>query len=426
MKGPLFVYFMTIIGIGSSLFYPYVAVLVYVLFAVMSPNALWYYNLPPTFFNSGFGYSEMVAYPMIIGWVLHSCGNLRIGRAYFPMAILVCYLLWVIVTSFILEITPLGWETVIMLVRLLTAMIIVLTLCNSVFGLKCLVWTIIFGTGFVAYELNMSYFGGFNRLQMVGFAGMDNNFFAVAMVMGATVSFFTGLAEKNYVLKALAFLSAVLQAHTVLFSMSRGGMLALCVVGAVSFLLLPKTPGNITLFLVAVIIGLALAGPSVRERFFSSFENMEDLDGSAQSRLTSWKNCITVIKEKPVMGVGIQNWARYARSRFGIFLEAHSTWLQAAAETGIIGGLLQASFIFACMWKVLAVAFAKIPLPDPSLRYYGQMVIAAMCGYVAAAQFVSLYYLEVVYYVCLVGLCCLKISFLYSEELEEEAQVAQA
>lgn len=425
-KGPLFVYTMTILGIACALPYPFVSVLVYIIFAVMSPNSLWFYSLSPTFFNSGVGFSAAVGYPMIAGWVLQHCGNFRIGKAQLPLWLLIFYLVWATFVTQMAGMTPLGHETLMMMLRLLIALVIALTLCESMTHLRLIIWSIIFASGFVAYELNMSYLAGFNRLQIVGYAGMDNNFFAVAMVVGTTIAVFTGLVEKNYALKGLAFMAALFQAHAILFSMSRGGMLGLCVVGLVAFLLLPKTLTNVSLFTVIVAMVLFLAGPSVQERFWSSFEDQEELDGSAKSRIESWKNCAEVIRQRPIMGIGIQNWAAFSRAHFGIFLEAHNTWLQSAAETGIPGGLLLLGFVLVTMWRVLPLARGKIDLPDPMMRMYAQMVIAAMSGYCVSAWFVSLYFMEIVYYTCLIGLCCLKLVHMKQRREDDERMLHEA
>lgn len=423
MKGPLFVYFATFIAIGCSPLQPFIGVLVYIMFAIMSPNALWFYNLPPTFLGTPYGYSLVVAVPMLIGWIFKSLGDWNIGKAALPVCLLVIYYIWVWATSMFIGVPPRGWYTIELMFRLILAMAAALSLCGSVFRLRCIIWSIIFASGFVAYELNMSYFGGFNRLQMLGYAGMDNNFYAVALLIGTTISFYMGLAERNYVLKGLAFFAAVLQAHAIMFSMSRGGMLGLCIVGVITLILIPKTTENVVLLIVAVVLALSMAGPSVRERFATVFVKEEDLDGSAQSRLESWRNCITVIRERPVTGVGIMNWPIHAQQRFGIFLEAHSTWFQAAAETGIPGLALQLGFVLVTVWRVLPIARGTVPLQDPCMRYYGQMVVASMGGYVISAQFVSLYCMEITYYACLIGLCSMKLSHQLQQELEQQAWI---
>ena len=188
MKGVLFVYTLATLGMCCGFFSPFIGVCVYVLFGVMAPNALWYYSLPPTYLNTGFGFSEVVAYPMILGWFMNRCGNLNIGKAYMPLFLLCGYTLWVFISMMFTSWSQEGMAQILMNIRLLLAVFIIISLCDTVQKLRIIIWCLVFGSGFVAYELNMSYLSGFNRLQMVGYSGMDNNFFAVSMVVGCVVA----------------------------------------------------------------------------------------------------------------------------------------------------------------------------------------------------------------------------------------------
>lgn len=418
MKGYLFVYSLTIMGMLCSLFAPFLGICIYILFGVMSPNALWYYSLDETFLNSGLGFSEVVAYPTIIGWFLGHCGNLNIGKASLPLACLIGYTLWGVFSSIATGWTILGQVQILMNIRLLLAIIIVISLCNTVHRLRLLIWLMVFGTGFIAYELNMSYLQGFNRLQMTGYAGMDNNFFAVSMVVGFVLALFTGLSEKNIFLKGLAFFAAILQAHVIMFSMSRGGMLGLFIAVFLTFLVIPKNSMNLSIFGI-IFLGLVLLfGESAQERFFSSFKNMDDLDGSAQSRLHSWANCAIVMKERPVFGVGISNWVNYTKSRFGLPIEAHSTWFQTAVDSGIPALLLLLGYFAFSALRMLPIMFGRLKLPDPRLQIYAQMVFVAVVSYGISAQFVSLYAMESVFYTIAIGMIILKLIWL--QKLEDD------
>jgi len=103
-----------------------------------------------------------------------------------------------------------------------------MTLIDSVEKLKQVAWVLLLSLGYVALDLNLSYRDGFNRLHFIGFGGMDNNCVAVAMVTVRGWRFFWGFARR--VAGALArFAVAALMAHCVMFSLSRGGMLALVV-----------------------------------------------------------------------------------------------------------------------------------------------------------------------------------------------------
>ncbi|MDO4575651.1 MAG: O-antigen ligase family protein [Planctomycetia bacterium] len=426
MKGFLFVHLLTLLGMSLGLFYPFVSLLIYTMFGIMYPNALWFYSLPVTFLGTGMGYSEVVAYPMIIGWFANSCGNLNLGKSLLPISLLVLYVIHITFSLIAGNWNPLGQEIVVMNIRLVLAMVIALTLCNTVTHLRWFVWSLIFGSGFVAYELNMSYFAGFNRLQVAGYAGMDNNFFAVAMVVGATLAFFTGMAEKNLVLKFFAFLAAMFQFHVVLFSMSRGGMLGLCVVGFFTFCVLPKTGSNMLFFIVVLLVGLQLAGPSVRERFMTAFVDKSERDASAHGRVVAWKNCLITMRENPFTGIGVGNWMPFSHERFNTTIEAHSTWLQTGADSGIPGLTFQLGFFFVTMYRMFPYVFGRKKLPDPRLNSFAQMVVVAVMGYTVSAQFVSLYTMEITYYTMTIGLIVLKIVNLMEREQAdwEEQQLA--
>lgn len=420
MKGYLFVHLMTFLGMSLSLFYPFVGIVIYILFAVLYPPALWYYSIPPTLFGSQFGYSEVVAYPTIVGWIMNHCGNWDFGKALLPIGLLAMYVIWITISLAATHWTPSGEVIILMNIRLFLAMLIVITLCNSTYQMKWVIWALIFGSGFVAYELNISYWQGFDRLQLLGYAGMDNNFFAVTMVVGAALAFFEGMNQKNPLLKAIAFFMALLQIHVIFFSMSRGGMLGLCVVGFTTFLILPKTGENLLIFFIIVVLGIQLAGPSVRERFMTTFVDEAERDESAQGRIDAWLRCLTVMQDKPLMGVGVKNWLSYSRSHFGVHLEAHSTWMQTGADSGIPALLFQLGFFLVILKRLLPFARGTIEVADPQLKIYAQMVLVALVGYCITAQFVSLYTMEITYYTAAIGVIIIKLEHMY--QLKKKAE----
>src|SRR5262249_26779141 len=148
-----------------------------------------------------------------------------------------------------------------------------------------------------------SYFGGYNRLWEEGFAGLDNNSVAIALVTCTGLAFFLALDTDRWWLKCLAFASAGFMAHAILFSYSRGGMLALAITGILSFLLVPKKPKPYLMFALAVVAVVRLAGPQVAARFQTVFADSAVRDASAQSRLDLWAACWDLMLKNP-NGVG--------------------------------------------------------------------------------------------------------------------------
>src|SRR5947209_4772375 len=124
-------------------------------------------------------------------------------------------------------------------------------------------------------------------------------------------------------------------AHVVLFSMSRGGMLALIITGIVGFILTPREVKSYGALAVAVVAVLYLAGPSVRERFVTVFADKQERDASAESRLHLWRDNWDLMLKYPVFGVGPHQWPEVA-PQYGWpkGKEGHSLWLQIGAELG--------------------------------------------------------------------------------------------
>ena len=69
MKGLIFTWLLTALGVGGSVFRPYYGFLAYVALAVLKPASLWSYSV------SEGRQSLIVAAAMLGSWALHGCGN---------------------------------------------------------------------------------------------------------------------------------------------------------------------------------------------------------------------------------------------------------------------------------------------------------------------------------------------------------------
>src|SRR5439155_12902398 len=100
-----------------------------------------------------------------------------------------------------------------------------------------------------------------------------------------------GLNAGRWWQTVVAFVSAALMAHVVLFSNSRGGMLSLLVTLAACFLLTPKRPRDYLYLLLGVAIIVRLAGAGVQERFMTSFAEKDETTGAdvGGKRLEHWQ-----------------------------------------------------------------------------------------------------------------------------------------
>jgi probable O-glycosylation ligase (exosortase A-associated) len=406
MLGLLFTYCLTIGGAIASLFNPFVGLLVYVCFAVLKPEFVWPWSVPEG------NYSRIVALALLAGWALHGFGRRDLGRGKGVILILLGYFAWMILSALQAPNQTLAWEFVEHYAKIVLPILVGITTIGSVRQLKLLAWVILLSQAYPAYELNQTYLGGYNQLKEEGFGGMDNNCYAISLVTCTGLAGFLAWHSERWWQKAVAAACAAFMVHAILFSFSRGGMLGLIVLAAVAFAVMPKRPKEYMAFAVALAVGLALAGPQVRERFGTSFaDEGGKREASAESRLVLWSACCDTMKQYPLFGVGPDHMPlRMDQYGFRVGKEAHTLWLQIGAELGFPGMLLLMSYYGVCIIRLLPIALGRTVESDPWLTYLARAVVASVCGFAVSAQFVSLEFLETPYYVALVGAGILKLS----------------
>jgi probable O-glycosylation ligase (exosortase A-associated) len=405
VKGVLITYFLSYGGAAASLFRPFIGLMVCVCFSIVRPDSMWAHSLPRG------NYSRTVAIGLVAGWALGGFGSWRLGRAGAVVGALVGFWAWAAIGVLNAPDPGLAFEYLELVTKIVLPVLVGITTIDSVAKLRWLAWVIALSLGYVAFEMNLSYLQGYNRVHEEGHGGFDNNCVAITMDCGIGVAFFLGLESRRWWAKLVALGTAMLMAHVVLFSFSRGGQLGMILSATVASLLIRKQPKHYLAFALAVLLVVWLAGPDVRERFMTTFATAESRDSSAQSRLDIWGVCSRLIADRPVFGASPRHWLTLARdygSQYDLFI--HNLWLQVAAELGLPGLLLLVSSYGICMARVWPMARADSPVPDPFLRTAARMVISALSGFALSSQFVSADYLEVPYYVVLLGAGALKLA----------------
>ena len=423
-KGLIFTYLLTMTGIVFGILNPFIGLCAYICLAIINPTALWFFSVPPKFMGIA-GYSFLVGVSMLIGWTFAGFGKWNFGyKVGVVVACLVFNFIWMYISAAANGVLNYGAaDQMVQFVKLYLAFFLGMTIIQNISQLKTLIWVIIISEGYVAYDLNNSYMDGFNRLNEIGFAGMDNNFFVLTMVINAVLAFYTGLFESKLWRKGLAFFIAALNAHVIFFSMSRGGMLALILSGVAIVWFIPKKPSYVLFLIVAACVALYMAGPSVRDRFLSTFADAEERDASSQGRLTSWKNCLMVMRDNPIFGVGLRYWLSYTRNTHGMSIEAHSMWMQASAEQGVPGIASLLGIFGFTIWYLIRLTNERVPVPDPYIHIVAQMAICALIGFCLGAQFVSVFAMEISYYTVMLGCLALKFQHEYEEKNQYQPEM---
>lgn len=403
-KSLLFTYAMTYGGAFVSLFRPWIGLLIYTCFAIIKPDDLWHWAVPPG------NYSRIVAIALLIGWALGGCGTWKLGRARGVMGCLFCFWGILLIGSITGRSPERAWERAEQVSKAFLPIVVAVSLVDSWAKLRQYVWVIVLSQGFLAYEFNLTYYTTIFISHNFIHGGLDNNGIAITMVTGVGLAFFLGMHAPTRWQQALAMGCAGLMAHVVLFSNSRGGMVALIITGASCFLLVPKTPKHYLVFFLAFALVMRLAGAGVQERFLSIFQEKgtsADADGGGR-RVDNWKACIDSMLKRP-LGVGTAAWPDTA-PEYGLpKMAAHSTWLQVGAELGFMGlGCLMGYYLL-CIRRLLPYTRDSQPVEEPWVRCIARMVISALVGFFISAQFVSIEAVELPYFVVLLGAGTLKL-----------------
>lgn len=410
MKGLIFTYLLTYGGAAASLAAPYVGLLVYICFAVIKPESMWYWAVPAG------NYSRIVAIALLLGWLAHGLGKWRFGPAKPIVYALLCYMATIVISALLVaEDKELAYLCIENHAKIILPFLVGITLISSMREIRWLAWVLLLSQGYVALEMNISYFQGFNRIEQVSFAGLDNNALSISIVTGIGPAFFFGLAQRCWWKRWLLFAAAGLMAHSILMSESRGGMLGLCVAGGVTAYLVPKTPKNLSFLFLGLVSALSMAGPSVVERFSSSFADAEVRDASSQSRLDLWADCWDTMTKHPLLGVGPEHWPLTAADYgWPAGKEAHSLWMQQGAELGFPGLLSLVGFYFGACWLLWKFGRSLRTLAEEDcevreMMYLSLGTIAGLAGFVVSASFVSVEGIEYPYYCTLLAAGLLKV-----------------
>jgi probable O-glycosylation ligase (exosortase A-associated) len=286
----------------------------------------------------------------------------------------------------------------------LEILIWIVTFSIVFFGVKGGIWTLLTGGGGRVWGPPGGLLNGNNEL-------------AVALVMLVPFLYYLHQMAKKVWLRWALALCMVFTSFSILGSQSRGAMIALL---AMAFFLGLKGRNPVrTSVLLALAIALAIN--FMPETWSERMESIGDYqsDGSAMSRIWTWKTMLAAALDRPLVGAGFAAdnpmvFARYAPigpewdAFAGRVYVAHSIYFQMLGEHGFVGlGLFVLLWLLA--WRT-ASAVAKRAQAQPHLATWVptlmRMSQVSMIGYAVGGAFLSLAYLDLPYYILAYVLLC--------------------
>jgi len=292
----------------------------------------------------------------------------------------------------------------------LLMVVVAVSLVDSFRRLRILTWVVLLSVGYLAFDMNVSYYSGWNRLHENGFAGIDNNGMAMLLAMGVPVSLAMGNYEKNWKMKALAWAWIPFEVNSVFFAFSRSAMLGMALAGVVLVWLMPKSRLKPVLLVLGLIGGLALAGNEVRDRFSTTFKEREELDTSAMSRYDTWSAAWSCIMDHPLLGLGPRCFNKVSR-QYGLSdgKSVHNLFLQVGADSGIAAA---ASLLGMFVTAIIIMIRRRKPAAEahPWFPHWTAMITAGLVSCLVSSQFIGMEQISLPYFFIGLGMMAIRLA----------------
>ena len=239
----------------------------------------------------------------------------------------------------------------------------------------------------------------------------DNNLFALGMVMLLPLCLYLAKYSEHRVARWASLATFGLCVMAVLGSDSRGGFLALAILGFWYWVTSPRKLVS-AMFVAIIAVGIVQFAP---ERWFERIETIKDADSdqSFLGRVSAWKVSVNIANDHPIFGGGFDAtqiqwiWEKYKdKPNFiNIYIgdmgakAAHSNYFQVLGDLGYVGLLIFLALLasaFATRRKIRRLA-ARDPTGSAWAVDLSTAITLSLVAFMAGGAGVSLAYFELMY-----------------------------
>jgi O-antigen ligase len=233
----------------------------------------------------------------------------------------------------------------------------------------------------------------------------DENKFGMLFVAGMPFLLFGVFYFKSLILRGIFGVGLLLLWHSIILTGSRGALLAVAVATLASYLLIKsRVMGALLVFgLIAAVI---YQGGQLLTRTTATLDVAEtQAEAPIDPRIQSWEVGFGLIKQYPILGVGVQRFQEATR----IFYPgrtpyvAHNTFLNFAANTGLINGLIYLAFFWLQYKRFRRIRKSETD-PHSTMSYINNSTMVALIGFYVGSMFLDLIIYEPFYFLLMLGL----------------------
>ena len=279
---------------------------------------------------------------------------------------------------------------------------------------------VVAGTAYIAIRAVIDYARGANLVEDGRVTGAVDGLFGNPNDLALNIVAFLplGLAVMldrgtRPALRLVAVMGAPAMALAIIFSKSRGGTMGLVAMLLVLLYQMRRIrPGVTIAVIVACLATIPLLPSSFTGRMSSIFNSEQDPTGSREARKQLLREAAAAFQRNPLFGLGAGQFVNYnPDGRQEAWRETHNTFLQVAAELGLVGLLVFLMILFSGFaatrqtWSSSVAASpgsrARAPTPwnGPAPQLYSAALLASLSGWLLAAVFGSVAYYWTLYIV---------------------------
>ena len=412
--GKIFLFILFIINGFYSLVKPWFGICIGYLFNILGPQYIWWWHF------QGLRSFYLIAIPTILGFLLSSV------RGLFNYDIIKNKLVLFSVIYFIFVFLSYFWgpyvsiynnwrffdpyQVLISMFKVFVFYLIGLVCVNDHKKLKLFAFILPVATLYLTYWANMQYLSGrfFIRLsgpRSITGSGLysDENNFAMLFVIGIPFLFYLGWYFKQWYLKWSLWLAIPFAWHAIFLTASRGGLIGAAFVSIFMGLRSPRKLIGIILIPTFIAAYVWQGGAILKSRVeMTEHRAKSDDEIKIDPRIEAWKAGCRMMLAHPFTGVGLASFGQafpdYSTGRPKV---AHNTFIQIAAESGILAGFFYFLFMFFCVWELFQdrERFKKF-----SFEYYlSDAALVALSGFIVCSMFLTLNGFEVQFYLAILA-----------------------
>lgn len=382
-----------------ALFVPFVGLISYIWIAYVRPHE-WAYM--PTA-----QISLAVAIATLSGYVIFELS--RRTPQLIPNALML--LLWgqIALASLLADSPAPAREKLIEFSKTFLIALLITAMVDSQKRIRWILLGLVLSIGFLAFRSNIGILLAMGETRVFGPGGAfeDNNDYALLLNLAAPIAYFVARGEQSRLLRRTCFALSIMMMVTVLFTLSRGGFLGLCVViTGIAFRSRYRLSG---LVLVAILslISLYVLPQQIIERV-SSIRTASDMDESARLRFQAWSVSVGIIGDHPLFGIGPGNMLQIYQNYLDTenVRVSHNSFLQMAVDAGLPGLLLFLALIGVSYYRLRrSRSILQAVAADSPLISYSLGLELALIGYIVTANFLSRHDLELLYQIAALATC---------------------